>query len=556
VAARVLNAGDKRGASGDGARSSTRCAPPRTAYPPGRLVAGRRLRPCGYPARRPAATRAADLTGQALEAATRLVLDAGWLLLLLTAFGLAGGLALSSPRGRATTHWLRRRLRTRPVLVGAAAAGLLAVLVLVVLVLPPLLGGDDRTDQNNVRTTLLQGFAALLILTGAAIGAAVTLRQVRTTREGQITDRYTKAVDQLGSQHLDVRLGGIYALERIARDSPPDRPTIEEVLTAFIRSHAPWPPPPTLPSPQAIIQRLVTFAQRQRSAVQRGKGAESQRSVLQRGKGAEPHRPATDVQAALTVLGRRELPPDYLEPLYVELPPDPSRRPLDLTRVDLRGAELGGTNLQGVRLAGANLEGADLGWANLQEALLHFANIQGAWLAYANLQDVSFRGANLQDVSFRGANLRLARFGDVDLQGVSFRGADLRGAYLGGISLQDAWLTDAKLQRAELGEAKLQRAKLDGANLQNANLGNADLRDAILGGANLQDANLGGANLQGARADEGTRWPAGWDRAKAEARGVQYGYRRSYWERRPPRPGSPGSAVTVQRRENGADRSG
>jgi hypothetical protein len=148
-------------------------------------------------------TRAADLAGQALEAATRLVLDAGWLLLLLTAFGLAGGLALSSPRGRATTHWLRRRLRTRPVLVGAAAAGLLAVLVLVVLVLPPLLGGDDRTDQNNVRTTLLQGFAALLILTGAAIGAAVTLRQVRTTREGQITDRYTKAVDQLGSQHLD-----------------------------------------------------------------------------------------------------------------------------------------------------------------------------------------------------------------------------------------------------------------------------------------------------------------------------------------------------------------
>jgi hypothetical protein len=126
--------------------------------------------------------------------------------------------------------------------VGAAAAGLLAVLVLVVLVLPPLLGGNDRTVQNNVRTTLLQGFAALLILTGAAVGAAVTLRQVRTTREGQITDRYTRAVDQLGSQHLDVRLGGIYALERIARDSPPDRPTIEEVLTAYVRGHAPWPP--------------------------------------------------------------------------------------------------------------------------------------------------------------------------------------------------------------------------------------------------------------------------------------------------------------------------
>ena len=50
------------------------------------------------------------------------------------------------------------------------------------------------------------------------------------------------AIDQLGHAHLDVRLGGIYAIERIARDSPADRAAIGEVLTAFIRSHAPWPP--------------------------------------------------------------------------------------------------------------------------------------------------------------------------------------------------------------------------------------------------------------------------------------------------------------------------
>ena len=41
-----------------------------------------------------------------------------------------------------------------------------------------------------------------------------------------MTDRYTKAIKQLGSKKLDVRIGGIYALERVARDSaqrPPDR---------------------------------------------------------------------------------------------------------------------------------------------------------------------------------------------------------------------------------------------------------------------------------------------------------------------------------------------
>jgi hypothetical protein len=44
-----------------------------------------------------------------------------------------------------------------------------------------------------------------------------------------------------------VRIGGIYALERIARDSAKDHPTVMEVLNAFIRDHSrePWPPPDT-----------------------------------------------------------------------------------------------------------------------------------------------------------------------------------------------------------------------------------------------------------------------------------------------------------------------
>jgi hypothetical protein len=367
----------------------------------GILLSGQRLR------------QAAGVVGQVLEAATRLVLDAGGLLLLLTAFGLAGGLYLSSPRGRATTHWLGPRLRTRPVLVGAAAAGLLAVLVLVVLVLPQLLGGDDRTDQNSVRTTLLQGFAALLVLTGAAIGAAVTLRQVRTTREGQITDRYTNAVEQLGSQHLDVRLGGIYALERIARDSPPDRATIEEVLTAYVRGHAPWPPPAAPPSLQAITQRLVTLAQGQRSALRRRTAKDTAGQDQPDGpdkRGGGPQAPPADIQAAVTVLGRRQRPPEGL-------------RRLDLTRVDLRGANLAGTNLQGAILTGANLQRAWLTSANLQDAWLTSATLQGATLQGANLQ-----GANLQGVVLSPANLQGANLPGANLQGTDLSGANLQGA--------------------------------------------------------------------------------------------------------------------------------
>jgi hypothetical protein len=50
-----------------------------------------------------------------------------------------------------------------------------------------------------------------------------------------VTARYTKAIEQLGSDRLDVRVGGIYALECIAHDSPRDHLAVLEVLAAFIR---------------------------------------------------------------------------------------------------------------------------------------------------------------------------------------------------------------------------------------------------------------------------------------------------------------------------------
>jgi hypothetical protein len=50
-----------------------------------------------------------------------------------------------------------------------------------------------------------------------------------------VTARCTKAIEQLGSDRLDVRVGGIYALERIAHDSPRDHLAVLEVLAAFIR---------------------------------------------------------------------------------------------------------------------------------------------------------------------------------------------------------------------------------------------------------------------------------------------------------------------------------
>jgi hypothetical protein len=54
-------------------------------------------------------------------------------------------------------------------------------------------------------------------------------------------ERFVQAVDQLGSEKLAVRIGGIHALARVARNSDPDRGAIMELLAAFVRANAPWP---------------------------------------------------------------------------------------------------------------------------------------------------------------------------------------------------------------------------------------------------------------------------------------------------------------------------
>jgi hypothetical protein len=94
---------------------------------------------------------------------------------------------------------------------------------------------DNRLKlQNDARTTLLQGLGGLAVLVGLFFSyrqlqhnrrqlehsIQMSREQHQLDQQGQITERFTRAIDQLGHERLDVRLGGIYALERITNDSP------------------------------------------------------------------------------------------------------------------------------------------------------------------------------------------------------------------------------------------------------------------------------------------------------------------------------------------------
>jgi hypothetical protein len=85
--------------------------------------------------------------------------------------------------------------------------------------------------------------AALLILAAlsqARIAARRHYAQTEADRQRRIVESFTKAVEQLGSDKLEVRVGGIFALERLSRESVDDYWTIMEILAAYVRDHMPY----------------------------------------------------------------------------------------------------------------------------------------------------------------------------------------------------------------------------------------------------------------------------------------------------------------------------
>jgi hypothetical protein len=84
---------------------------------------------------------------------------------------------------------------------------------------------------------------ALLNYVTAQRNLRVAEQTLESTQQGQVTERFTRAIDQLGAvvneqPNLEVRLGGIYALEGIAQDAPEYRVVVTSVLSAYVRQNA------------------------------------------------------------------------------------------------------------------------------------------------------------------------------------------------------------------------------------------------------------------------------------------------------------------------------
>jgi hypothetical protein len=231
------------------------------------------------------------------------------------------------------------------VMAVLGAAGLAGVLV---LMFTPLsrrlarwLSGRDWSSMDAAARSAAVGQVRLAVVqvvtaVGAGIALIYTARSYRLSRRGQVTDRFTKALERLSSTEPYVCIGGVLALEQIVQDAPDQGRHAARVLNAFVRSHT---QPAGAPGGLASVQL--------------------------------PEEPGEMVQEALRALsahGRR---------------PGGPWPPVDLAGRHIAKARLPEADLRGALLKGATLRGADLRRARLDDADLTDADLAQADLSRA-----------------------------------------------------------------------------------------------------------------------------------------------------------------------------
>jgi uncharacterized protein YjbI with pentapeptide repeats len=506
--------------------------------------------------------------------------------------GLAGVSALS-----ALVYWALRSMdgKHRPplwedlpkrgqgiaVFLGLAWVGLFALTIIAAYVgVWMAIHPQGEASQPNLGLGAL--LAALLGAPFVIWGTWLKYQTVRFQKEGHMTDRINKAVEQLGAEktvkvpgkdaegkditleetrpNIEVRIGAILSLERIAQDSTlhdkgRDHVRVMEILCAYVRENSnarkpsDFPEPEWKPwkfdSPDRETFDLELYTRMESRRARFGQNHSDSKAWKWAQNLSEPR---ADVAQVLQVIGRRTWRQRRVEASWPDTSDETTVWPFDLPcpslpevaddtpltsvnldryreavriwkerirlyngyRLDLQGANLQGAKLSrqrhdssgavfsGAIMTNARLEGADLRGAFLVGAKLWKAQLLGVDLSRANAE-----GADLHDAILEGGNLDRARLSlsfmaATRLDGATLSNARLDSAILANVRMDGAYLFDARVQLADLTGGRMEGASLGGTRLEMASLREAHVQGATLNYTFMQGADLTDARFYGA----------------------------------------------------------
>jgi uncharacterized protein YjbI with pentapeptide repeats len=370
--------------------------------------------------------------------------------------------------------------------------------------------GKKWQVENEFRKTIIQIFAGLVIFVGFFF-AYQELKNFHISQKnmkaGQLASRFSKAIELLSQD--DTKIGGIYALEQIAIESPANYlGTAIEVLSSFVRGSEviylkdfdTWK---TQYAPKYLEVYELFKNETKTSYFSEIKPIEVKswlKSLKEKNEELNKlfkkfYLIKPETQIAMTVLGRIRTKKNKE---YWEDSPNINLIGVKLRGVKLTRANLTGANLSETKLTKANLFGADLKGANLKDTNLTGANLSKAKLMGAKFFRADLTKAYLREADLTKAYLREANLTSANLWASTLTEADLKEADLTSANLVDTKLTGANLMKADLTKTFLRGADLTNSNLWITELTGATLTEANLRGATLTEAKLNGANLTGA----------------------------------------------------------
>ena len=296
-----------------------------------------------------------------------------------------------------------------------------------------------------------QASAAQRQVRAAQEQASAAQRQVRAVQEqagiaqkSLLNERYQKGAEMLGDDTLSVRLGGIYALERLAAEHPEQyHVQVMKLLCAFARH----------PTEDEDYQRKLAE------------------------HNADPHNlpsPREDVMAAIEAIGSRD-------DARVEIEKNQDFR-LNLMGVDLSHAQIGDKNLSGAMLNRANLTGTNI----------FSVNLSNAFLLRTIMKDARLNNVDFTDARAQGVDLTNARVDQHEKPLFSLDGSKLYDA-----QLYEVDLSGELIQRAHLDRVRITYSDLSGARFLHSHLPEAEISESNLAGARIVRTDLSGAKITG-----------------------------------------------------------
>jgi hypothetical protein len=293
---------------------------------------------------------------------------------------------------------------------------------------------DRIGAETSARQTLVQALLGLLLLAGGwqawlqfNYNINEKERGIRAAQRLEVTDRFGRAVEQLADDRREIRIGAIYALERIVEDahslpgglsvdSRKLQRSVVELLCAYIQQRSPWRGPDVLHEDGEIYPD--------------GSLSDEPKPEL-----------AADIQTALTVIGRRRPDGDAPGPRTWRLD-----RLVQLSNTDLRGADLPNAFLKSADLSGAHLERAYLSGADLQDADLRSAYLVAMHGWFTDFSGALIEGAHLEGSFLKGAKLPRARLWDQHVKGLILSYADLSHGSLGPLDFSRSDLQQEQIE--------------------------------------------------------------------------------------------------------------